>query len=130
MLHCRDITDRADGYLDGRLPFWERVQVRLHAVLCKHCNSYLHQLSLTIGALKAMGENRAPQAVDDTVQRILMAMPQPTQGDQDASRARANVVIYTTSWCPYCRAPRRFSTGRASPTAKSMSPRIPLGAKK
>ena len=39
MLSCKDITENANSYLDKELPFFTRMKVNLHLMMCVHCNS-------------------------------------------------------------------------------------------
>ena len=44
MLTCRDVTERANEYVDGELDFWPAMQVRLHLLACRHCRGFVSQL--------------------------------------------------------------------------------------
>ncbi|MDE2227763.1 MAG: glutaredoxin 3 [Alphaproteobacteria bacterium] len=124
MLSCRDLARRADRYVDGELPLRERLEVRLHMFLCKHCSRYVEQLRLTIEALRhSVGARQSPEpqeeAVDgllsamrseqcrhtpvyeDTISRVLSAVRE--SGAATGDTAAPAVVVYTTPWCPYCR---------------------------
>ncbi|MBW2735057.1 MAG: zf-HC2 domain-containing protein [Deltaproteobacteria bacterium] len=44
MLSCKDTTRLASDAMDRELPFWQRTQLRLHLMMCKHCARYVDQL--------------------------------------------------------------------------------------
>lgn len=46
MLTCRELAHRhASDYLDGQLGWRERLGVRYHLLICKHCRRFVAQLS-------------------------------------------------------------------------------------
>ncbi len=44
MRSCKEITALVSESLDRRLPFGERLAVRLHLMMCKFCSRYREQL--------------------------------------------------------------------------------------
>ena len=99
MLSCKDLSAKASAYLDGELPLRTRLQIRLHTFLCDDCRRYLHQLRLAMGALALSAGAPDDDGADDD--RILQLLSRAGAGEP--SSAAPEVVIYTTSWCPYCR---------------------------
>ncbi len=37
MYACRDFNDDASDYLDQDLPFWPKLNLRMHWLICVHC---------------------------------------------------------------------------------------------
>ena len=54
MLNCHEITDRASEFLDGTLPWYIRLQVRLHLMMCRFCREYVRQITLVARALRQL----------------------------------------------------------------------------
>jgi len=54
MWSCRQVTARATDYLEHDLSWRERLQFRLHLLMCKACDRYLAQLRLTREAARAL----------------------------------------------------------------------------
>lgn len=80
MLSCKDITEKADDYLDHRLPLANRVALQLHLFVCVNCRRYLHQLKLTIGVLHQLKDTSVcdDEQVNSTLRRIKKnASPEP-----------------------------------------------------
>lgn len=48
MLSCKELTELVTDYLEGRLPFWQRMSFQLHLGMCGHCRAYLRQMRLAI----------------------------------------------------------------------------------
>lgn len=71
MLTCRDITELANGYLDGELPMLTRMQVRLHLMMCKHCPKYIDQLASTTRLLRTLPSEAPPVEVEETIMRLV-----------------------------------------------------------
>ena len=64
-LSCRDVTDRASEYLDGRLLSLTKVQVVLHLASCAYCRVYVKQIDLISSALRSL-----PRLPPSTVNRL------------------------------------------------------------
>ncbi|HAD46346.1 MAG: zf-HC2 domain-containing protein [Alcanivorax sp.] len=62
MLKCKHVEQRADALVDGeRLPFGERLALRAHLMICRHCRRYLRQLQALVRTLR-----RSPAPLSDT----------------------------------------------------------------
>ncbi len=65
MLTCREVTERADEYIDGELGFWPAMHVRMHLVACRYCRRFIKQLR-TVGRLvKEYGYTLPPEMFDE-----------------------------------------------------------------
>jgi len=64
MLTCRQLTELVTEYLEGRMPFWRRVQFQMHLGMCRHCRAYLHQMRTTTDALGRLPEEPVPDDVE------------------------------------------------------------------
>ncbi|HEY5602272.1 MAG TPA: zf-HC2 domain-containing protein [Gammaproteobacteria bacterium] len=75
MLNCKDITKQASNYLDKELPYRARLQVRLHLLICVHCQRYINQLRTTIRTLGKLKKDIpvSEQVVDDIVNNLRQA---------------------------------------------------------
>lgn len=47
MLKCKDVAARASALIDGELPFWDVLQIRLHLAICKGCTAFIQQMRVT-----------------------------------------------------------------------------------
>ena len=65
MLNCREITERASDFIDARLPWRVRMEVRLHLMMCRFCREYVRQMTLVVGALRRLRGADAPSAASD-----------------------------------------------------------------
>jgi predicted anti-sigma-YlaC factor YlaD len=54
MLTCRDIADLASDHLEGQLSLAQRIPVRIHLAMCRHCRRYLEQVGHTIRFLRQL----------------------------------------------------------------------------
>ncbi len=54
MLNCKELSEQASDYIDKNLSFLERVQFRLHIMMCKHCHRFVEQLTVTVNATKTL----------------------------------------------------------------------------
>ncbi len=53
MLNCRQVAERASTYVEHEGPFVERLQMRLHLLMCRACRRYVQQVALTRATLRA-----------------------------------------------------------------------------
>ena len=44
MLSCKEATQLVSEGLDRELPFWRRLGLRLHVVMCRGCSRYTRQI--------------------------------------------------------------------------------------
>jgi hypothetical protein len=56
MMSCEEFTDEVGEYIEGTLPFGERIQMWLHAFLCDHCKTYLEQMRDVADLMGELGE--------------------------------------------------------------------------
>jgi len=47
MLSCKQVALRADALLDGELGVLERVQIRIHLLMCRGCAAFVAQMQAT-----------------------------------------------------------------------------------
>ncbi len=45
MLSCKEATRLVSEGLDHQLPFWRRLGLRLHVVMCRGCSRYTRQIT-------------------------------------------------------------------------------------
>jgi hypothetical protein len=69
MLSCKEITEKANEYLESELPFGTRLRVRMHLLMCTHCRRYVKQLQTTIRAIGLMKEQ---ETVDENYTQKLV----------------------------------------------------------
>ncbi len=46
MFNCKEITRMVSEALDRELPFYQRIGIRMHLLMCKLCSRYRRQLLL------------------------------------------------------------------------------------
>jgi anti-sigma factor RsiW len=65
MLTCKELTELVTDYLEGRMPFMQRVSFHLHLGMCDRCRAYLRQMKMTIKALGKLPDEPIPAGVRD-----------------------------------------------------------------
>lgn len=81
MLNCREIAQRASDFIDARLPWHVRMEVRLHLMLCRFCREYVRQMTLVVGSLRRLRGPVAPGAASDDLLALFRAeYPPPRAG--------------------------------------------------
>jgi anti-sigma factor RsiW len=54
MMSCRDVAALANDHVDGLLTRRQRLGVRLHLMMCKHCRRAIRQLRATIALVRSI----------------------------------------------------------------------------
>ena len=87
MLTCREITGLVTSYVEGQMPFMQRLQFRLHIGMCKHCRAYLRQMRTTLKLTGALPADPMPAEVRDELARRLKDLRQaaPSQPEKNQS---------------------------------------------
>ncbi len=70
MLTCSQMTDLVTEYLEGTMPFAQRLRFQLHVGLCRHCRRYLSQMKTTIRTLRLLGPVSVPELPGELVRRL------------------------------------------------------------
>lgn len=69
MLSCKEITEKANEYLEKDLPFFVRLKFKMHLKMCINCQRYVDQLQTTI---QLLGKMKQPVSTEDsTVDNIV-----------------------------------------------------------
>ena len=63
MLSCQQLTELCTDYLEGRLPFGQRLSFQLHLGMCRHCRAYLRQMRSTVATLGCLPAEPMPADV-------------------------------------------------------------------
>jgi glutaredoxin 3 len=103
MLSCQQISERASDYLNGDLPWWARLEAKLHLFLCDRCRRHLHQIHLVVGALRLSRAHKCTEHDGEEEAVRLLLNSRPGNSASAVEVTPPEVVIYTTPWCPYCR---------------------------
>ncbi len=85
MLSCKEATRLVSEGLDRELPFWRRMRLRLHVVMCRGCSRYTRQITALNRLISDHYGDDPPAEVSehvapDTVQHIKSALRQATPG--------------------------------------------------
>jgi len=79
---CKEVIDFLGDYLDGALPWRQRVVFNLHLVLCRHCRRYLASYSETIRLTRA-SEREPSSEVQPVPEELLQAILATRHSRQD-----------------------------------------------
>ena len=55
MLTCREVSERADQYLDRDLGFWSAMEVRMHLIACRYCRGFMKQMRTVLRLVRKHG---------------------------------------------------------------------------
>lgn len=69
MLNCKTVATEASNYLNGDLPWLQRLSIKLHIAICGQCRCYLKQLHSTIKTITII----KPQEPDDKTDLVQLA---------------------------------------------------------
>lgn len=63
MITCEEFTDQISDYLDGRVPFGDRIGLCMHRLMCVRCRNLYRQLREIVDFTQAHGD---PPAITPT----------------------------------------------------------------
>ena len=69
MLTCKQLTEVVTDYLEGRIPFRQRVSFHMHVGMCRHCRAYLRSMRMTMKTLGKLPDVSPPPEVRDELLR-------------------------------------------------------------
>lgn len=64
MLTCREVTERANDYVDGEFGFWASMEVRFHLFACKYCRGFVGQMRTVVGLVRRREEPSPSAEID------------------------------------------------------------------
>ena len=70
MLNCRDVVADADRLLEGEMSWRERMAIKFHLLMCRHCRRYIRQLKRLIAAVPGMHSKASEEEVLNIMARI------------------------------------------------------------
>jgi predicted anti-sigma-YlaC factor YlaD len=82
---CKEVNEFMADYLDGTLPWRQRLSFRLHLLICHQCRRYLASYAATVRIAHAAGQVAEQPVPDELVRAILAARgsrPQNKTGGQ------------------------------------------------
>lgn len=72
MLSCKDINHLASDHIDNNLPFFKKIQFKLHLFMCHNCRNFIKQFKITVETLKKVNlPVETPENVEVQVQNLL-----------------------------------------------------------
>jgi len=86
MLKCREVVHDTDRLLEGDLRWHQRLSMRMHLAMCRHCRRYVNQFKRLLRAVPGLHR----QATDEEIRQILEAIHQAegTSGQPDPAGQR------------------------------------------
>ncbi len=74
MLNCKEISERASDYIDKNMSFAQRMQLKFHLLMCKHCYHFVQQLAQTMRITSALKPNQpSDEDIDSLVRKMMDA---------------------------------------------------------
>jgi len=86
MLRCRDVTELVGADALARAPLRDRIGVRLHLLMCRHCRAYVRSLRLLgetarrLGKVEALPSDLRANAILEAVERRRISLQRGDAG--------------------------------------------------
>lgn len=61
MLTCKELVALSSDLLDSQLGLREKLAVRRHLLLCRHCRRFIRQMRLTQATVRHLPEGQGPE---------------------------------------------------------------------
>lgn len=75
ILTCKHVCEHASDFIDGAASLRQRLLLRLHLFLCKHCRRYLRQFRTVIGIVPKLATRDTPS--DEEIDRLVARLMSP-----------------------------------------------------
>ncbi|MFV2056041.1 MAG: zf-HC2 domain-containing protein [Thiohalomonadales bacterium] len=76
MLNCKDVTNKANDYVDRDLSAYNRFKLAVHLLMCVHCRNYVCQLRTTIKTLRMRNDHEHETISNNEVSKIVEQIKQ------------------------------------------------------
>ncbi|MDG5500119.1 zf-HC2 domain-containing protein [Marinobacter sp. BGYM27] len=80
MLMCRDLAVVASDYIDGELSPGQRLSVKVHLMMCRHCRALVNNLRNSATVLQ---KHSSQQVNEDYFRRVKLNIAQALQDSRD-----------------------------------------------
>lgn len=75
LFNCRDISERATDYQENRISWRERLNWKLHLLICRDCQRFVSQFLVMVRALQRPLPETTEKEMQDQLRRIKEARP-------------------------------------------------------
>ncbi|HSC82246.1 MAG TPA: zf-HC2 domain-containing protein [Pseudomonas sp.] len=69
MLSCKELVAYSSDFLDSQLGLRERLSVRSHLAMCRHCRRFIRQMKLSQAVLRQLPGEAIPE-LDALAERL------------------------------------------------------------
>ncbi|PTB93067.1 transcriptional regulator [Marinobacter sp. B9-2] len=87
MLMCKDLAAIASDYIDGELPVLQKMSVRMHLMMCRHCRTFIGNLRASSNLLSAHSSGKADEEflrrIDERVAEALLSVRKNKDSDSE-----------------------------------------------
>ncbi|MGP4844508.1 anti-sigma factor family protein [Marinobacter sp. 1Y8] len=80
MLMCRDLAIVASDYIDGELSPGQRLSVKVHLMMCRHCRAFVNNLRNSATVLQ---KHSSQQVNEDYFRRVKLNISHALQDSRD-----------------------------------------------
>lgn len=70
MLTCKDVCESVTDHLEGSTSFMDRLSLRFHLLICKHCRRFYKQFQMAVGVSSELGEE-IPEPTDEEIDQLV-----------------------------------------------------------
>lgn len=70
MLNCKQFVTQSDELQDDDLTFSQKLHLRLHLLMCRHCRRYVRQSKLLGQAIRQIYHTASADKVNDVVRAV------------------------------------------------------------
>ena len=83
---CKDVSEFLADYLDGTLPWRQRLFFSLHLWLCRRCRQYVASYAATVRMTRSLDSTSMEEVPEEIVRAILAARRGESPARSDSRR--------------------------------------------
>ena len=86
-MKCKEISELGSAYIDGEVSFLQKLEMKLHLLMCQHCRRYISQMTALVYKLRQFGSS--PSVSINELDQIATSLSSLPEVDEQVAQIRS-----------------------------------------